>query len=57
MNKFCKHCEQDRPIEEFYKKELTRATMCTSCKKNYNKKRYAKIKKLLKKGTSYNGRT
>jgi len=54
MNRICKHCEKEKPIEEFYKKELSRATMCDSCRSDYNKKRNSRKKKLLKYGTKYN---
>ena len=45
--KACTQCKEERPIDQFYKQPLTRHSMCMECKSKYNKKRYAKQKKLL----------
>ena len=47
MTKICTQCKEAKPIDEFYRQALTRHSMCTECKSKYNKKRYAKQKKLL----------
>ena len=46
--KVCTQCKEDKPIKEFYKQVLTRHSMCYSCKRVYNKKRYAKQKETMK---------
>ena len=45
--KVCTQCKEEKHVDHFYKQPLTRHSMCTECKKEYNKKRYAKQKKLL----------
>ena len=45
--KKCTRCKEDRPIDKFYKHALTRAAMCHDCRREYNKERYVKQKKLL----------
>ena len=47
--KVCTQCKEDKPIKEFYKQTITRHSMCYKCKREYNKKRYAKQKKMLDK--------
>ena len=46
--KVCTQCKENKPIDEFYKQVLTRHSMCYKCKREYNKKRYAKLKKHVK---------
>ena len=44
--KVCTQCKEDKPIDQYHKQVLTRHSMCYECKREYNKKRYAKQKKL-----------
>ncbi len=43
--KVCTICKVDKPVEEFYKQPFTRHSFCYGCKREYNKERYAKLKK------------
>ena len=44
----CTQCKKNKPVDQFYKQSLTRHSMCNECRREYNKKRYAKQKKTLK---------
>ena len=46
--KVCTQCKEDKPIDQFYRHEITTSSMCQKCKSEYYKKRSAKQKKLLK---------
>ena len=45
--KVCTRCKEDKSLDQFHKNALRRASMCYECKREYNKERYAKQKKLL----------
>ena len=45
--KVCTRCKEDKSLAQFYKNALTRAAMCHGCRREYNRERYAKQKKLL----------
>ena len=46
--KKCTQCNEEKPLEIFYKQALTRHSMCNPCKSLYNKKQYWEKKARLK---------